>query len=98
MEKIIDAEKRVEMNKKILSQNKECQLKQNSCNVLTKKKVDFPKNKGKNLQFDKDLLEISQKSLVSQSRKNERPSTGDDLPDPSKKRQKNPQVGTPGVE
>ena len=49
MEKIIDGKKRMEMNEKILSQNKECQLKQNSYNVLTKKKVSFPKNKGKNL-------------------------------------------------
>ena len=46
IEKIIDG-KKMEMNEKHLSQNKECQLKQNSYNVLTKKKVAFPKNKGK---------------------------------------------------
>ena len=88
MEKIIDAEKRMEMNKKNLSQNKECQLKQNSYNVLTKKKVSFPKNKGKNLQFNKDLFEISQKSLAFQSKQIVRPSKGNDLSQLRKKKTK----------
>ena len=97
MEKIIDGKKRMEMNEKILSQNKECQLKQNSYNVLTKTKVSFPKNKGKNLQFNKDLLKLSQKSLSSQSRQIVRPSKGNDLSQLGKKRQKNPGVHTPGM-
>ena len=96
MEKIIDAEKRMEMNKTILSQNKECQLKQNS--YKPKRKCHFLKIRGKNLQFDKDLLEISQKLLSSQSRQIGLPSTGSSLSQLSEKRQKNPGVPTPGVD
>ena len=37
MEKLIDGQKRMEMNKKIISENKDCQIKNNSYDVLNKK-------------------------------------------------------------
>ena len=76
MEKIIDGQKRMEMNKKITTKCKDCSHTQNSYNVLTKKKETYPKNKGLNLKNNRDLMKISQKSLSSQSKKILRPTKG----------------------
>ena len=67
MEKLIDGQKRMEMSKKIISENKDCQIKNNSYDVLNKKKVSLPKKMKSNM----NLLELSQNVLVSKSRQPE---------------------------
>ena len=98
MEKIIDGQKRMEMDQKISAKCKNCNVKQLSYDVLTKRKVAFPINKGKNFKYDADLMEISQKSLSSQSKKISRPAKGHYLYQPEENHQQNPGMGTPGLE
>ena len=88
MEKLSDGQKRLNMNEEIAAKCKSTNHIQNSYNILTKKKVTFPKTKEIDLENDQDLLEISQNSFVSQYVKNERPSTGNDLCQPIKKKTK----------
>ena len=69
MEKIIDAKKRMEMNNKILSQCKDCGERQNSYNVLTKKRETSRKNEMINIKYNSDLSKISQNNFSSQTKR-----------------------------
>ena len=56
----------MEMNKKIAKNGRDfSNMKQLSFNVITKKKVTIPKNERKNIEYDHDLLDLSENSLVS---------------------------------
>ena len=64
LEKIVDGEKRQEMNQKIFSQVKNCG--KISFDVISKKKINIPKKiKGKLQMNDTHLLKLDQNSLVS---------------------------------
>ena len=70
LEKIIDGEKRQEMNKKIMSQLKDCAIKESSYDVLSKKQINIPKEFRENMNMnDRNLLDLDQNFLVSISKR-----------------------------